>query len=133
MEKLWEEASLKDIYAAIMNKKDTVFRNIRQYIEETADFEYSKIKILRKLVQEFEDTGKILPEYVTTVINKPIKNYLNKFTFLTNEQIFGDNQLDIIRRYGLECAATDFAILLGCLTCSLNYTSEGERACAWWT
>ena len=38
---------------------------------------------------------------------------MNNFTFLTDEQIFGNNQLDIISRYGTKCAITDFSILLG--------------------
>ena len=30
--------------------------------------------------------------------------YMNNFTFLTDEQLFGNNQLDIISRYGTKCA-----------------------------
>lgn len=62
--------------------------------------------------------------------------YMNNFTFLTDEQIFGSNQLDIIRKYGTACAITDFSILLGGFVSSY-YTSEGntgkDRTGWWWT
>ena len=62
---------------------------------------------------------------------------MNNFTFLTNEQIFGDNQLEILKKYSIKCAVTDFAILLGTYASSENYTSEGnnlkDRAGRWWT
>ena len=62
---------------------------------------------------------------------------MNNFTFLTDEQIFGNNQLDIISRYGTKCAITDFSILLGGYVSSNYYTSEGntrkDRTCWWWT
>lgn len=61
---------------------------------------------------------------------------MNNFTFLTQEQIFGDNQLEILKKYGIKCAVTDFAILLGTFASSENYTSEGntlkDRAGRWW-
>ena len=62
---------------------------------------------------------------------------MKNFTFLTDEQIFGNNQLDIISRYGTKCAITDFSILLGGYVSSDYYTSEGntrkDRAGWWWT
>ena len=62
---------------------------------------------------------------------------MNNFTFLTDEQIFGNNQLDIISRYGTKCAITDFSILLGGYVTSYYYTSEGnarkDRTGWWWT
>ena len=62
---------------------------------------------------------------------------MNNFTFLTDEQIFGNNQLDIISRYGTKCAITDFSILLGGCVSSDYYTSEGntrkDRTGWWWT
>ena len=62
---------------------------------------------------------------------------MNNFTFLTDEQIFGNNQLDIISRYGTRCAITDFSILLGGYVSLDNYTSEGntgkDRTGWWWT
>ena len=63
--------------------------------------------------------------------------YMNNFTFLTDEQIFGNNKLDIISRYGTKCAITDFSILLGGYVSSDYYTSEGntrkDRTGWWWT
>ncbi len=62
---------------------------------------------------------------------------MNEFTLLTKEQIYGDNQLDILKKYGIKCAITDFAILLGGSVTSEYYTSNGtmlkERASWYWT
>ena len=59
------------------------------------------------------------------------------FTFLTEDQIFGENQIDILKKYGTKCAITDFAILLGGYVSSDYYTSEGnsrnDRTGRWWT
>ena len=38
---------------------------------------------------------------------------MSDFTFLTKEQCFGENQLDIFKKRGTKAAITDFAILLG--------------------
>lgn len=58
-------------------------------------------------------------------------------TLLTEEQIYGKNQLDIIKKYGSKCAITDFAILLGGYVAQDYYTSEGktlkDRTGWWWT
>ena len=35
---------------------------------------------------------------------------MNNFTFLSKDQIFESNQLDIIKKLGRRCAITDFAI-----------------------
>ncbi len=62
---------------------------------------------------------------------------MNDFTFLTNEQIFGKNCLDIFKKYGTKCAVTDFSILLGGFISSDFYTKEGktrkDRSSWWWT
>ena len=62
---------------------------------------------------------------------------MNNFTFLTDEQIFGNDQLDIIKKYGTKCAITDFSILLGGYVAGDYYTSEGnsrnDRTGWWWT
>ena len=57
------------------------------------------------------------------------------FTFLTEDQIFGKNQLDILKKYGTKCAITDFAILLGGSRTIEYYTEEGikSRASGWIT
>ena len=44
---------------------------------------------------------------------------MNKCTFLTEEQYFGSNQLEVIKKRGTKAAITDFAILLG------GYVSDG--------
>ena len=58
-------------------------------------------------------------------------------TFLTKEQIFGDNKLEILKKYGTRCVITDFSILLGGYVSSDYYTSEGntrkDRTGWWWT
>lgn len=62
---------------------------------------------------------------------------MSEWTFLTEEQIFGNNQLRILRKYGKKCAITDFSILLGGYVSSNSYTSEGNslknRTGWWWT
>ena len=59
------------------------------------------------------------------------------FTFLAEEQIFGNSQLEILQKYGTKCAITDFAILLGGDVTSDEFTSEGNtlnnRTGWWWT
>ena len=59
------------------------------------------------------------------------------FTFLTEEQIFGIDKLEIFEKYGTKCEITDFAILLGGYENLDYYTSEGiskeYRTGKWWT
>ena len=38
---------------------------------------------------------------------------MSNFTFLTEEQYFGDDKLDILERRGTKAAITDFSVLLG--------------------
>ena len=49
---------------------------------------------------------------------------MSKFTFLTEEQVFSDKQLDIYKKYGTKAAITDISILLGSYVSSNVYTSE---------
>jgi len=62
---------------------------------------------------------------------------MTDFTFLTEEQIFGDDKLDIIKKYGTKAAITDFSILLGGYVSEYYYTternSEKDRTGWWWT
>lgn len=59
-------------------------------------------------------------------------------TLLTYEQIFEDEQLDIIKKYGIKCAVTDFSILLGNGYSDIIYTNVGEETkdkkerTGWW-
>ena len=60
---------------------------------------------------------------------------MSEFTFLTDEQIFGDNKLEVLKKYGTRCAITDFSILLGGFVSSNYYTSEGntlKNRTGWW-
>ena len=38
---------------------------------------------------------------------------MSDFTFLTEEQIFGSNQIDVIKKRGTKAAISDFSVLLG--------------------
>ena len=62
---------------------------------------------------------------------------MSNFTFLTQEQIFGDNKLEILKKYGTKCAITDFSILLGGYASPNFYACEGKnrknRTGIWWT
>ena len=61
----------------------------------------------------------------------------SSFTFLTEEQIFGDAQIDILKKYGTACAISDFSILLGGYVNNYYHTKEGDtdkdRTDWWWT
>lgn len=62
-------------------------------------------------------------------------NLLPSISFLGEEQIVGDGKLDILKRYGTECAITDFSILLGGYGSYFFNPYEGkpERTGNWWT
>ena len=60
-----------------------------------------------------------------------------KLTLLSEEQIWGKEQLDIMRKYGTKCAVTDLAILTGCYVSSYYKVNEynslaGSRTSWWW-
>ena len=56
-----------------------------------------------------------------------MKQELSDFTFLTAEQLFGDKQLEILKKYGMRMAVSDFSILLGGYAgFDGEYTSEGN-------
>jgi len=59
------------------------------------------------------------------------------FTFLTEEQVLGNNQLEILTKYGTKAIITDFAILLGGYVSRNNYYIKGDfiddRTGCWWT
>ena len=62
---------------------------------------------------------------------------MNNLTLLTKHQILGENSLDVIKKYGLQAAVTDFCLLSGVFTFSGSYTKEVEdlknRTGEWWT
>lgn len=64
-------------------------------------------------------------------------NDVNDFTFLSVDQIYGKNKLNIIKKYGEQSGITDFAILLGGVVSPNNYTNDGnslkDRTGIYWT
>lgn len=56
------------------------------------------------------------------------------FTFLKENQIWGDSALEIMERYGTEVAPTDLAVILGgYMTGDDDRTSENDLTCASWS
>ncbi len=56
------------------------------------------------------------------------------FTFLTEDQIWGDDALDVMKKYGTAVAPTDLtAILGGVMNSTGTKISEGETPCASWS
>ena len=61
---------------------------------------------------------------------------MSKFTFLTREQCFGNNQLNVIKKRGTRAALTDFAILLGVYVSKNHIYSDSSlagRTGSYWT
>ena len=61
--------------------------------------------------------------------------YMQNFTFLTVDQIYGDEKLEIIKKYGLKAAITDYSILRGGYVSSDNsfVIDSVNRTGLWWT
>ena len=59
----------------------------------------------------------------------------NEFTLLSDEQTFGSQQIDVIKKMGRKCAISDFAILLGAYVSS-DYHVDGDNSMrgriGWW-
>lgn len=56
------------------------------------------------------------------------------FTFLNDDQIWGDDALEVIKRYGTKVAPTDLTVILGgVMNNSGARTYEGDLGCASWT
>ena len=56
------------------------------------------------------------------------------FTFLTKEQIWGDDALEVMKRYGTKIAPTDLTVILGGYMTGEDYrTSEDDLTCASWS
>ena len=55
------------------------------------------------------------------------------FTFLKDEQIWGDTALDVLKTYGTRVAPTDLAVLLGGKMNQNARTSEDDFACLSWS
>lgn len=60
---------------------------------------------------------------------------MNNFTFLTQEQFFEDDKLDIFKKRGTKAAVTDFSILLGAYVLDHHVDNdsslEGRTGCYW--
>ena len=70
-------------------------------------------------------------------LNEQIKLLKNKMTLLTEEQIFGEEQLEIFKKFGTKCVATDLSRLLGCAV-TRRYCIDGDdprknRTGKWWS
>lgn len=57
---------------------------------------------------------------------------MNNMTLLTYEQVVSKYKLDIFKKYGKGCKATDFAILLGADT-SFSFYEDPKNLCSYWT
>lgn len=56
------------------------------------------------------------------------------FTFLKEDQIWGDDALDVMKRYGTKVAPTDLTVILGVyMTGGGDRTSEDDLTCASWS
>ena len=56
------------------------------------------------------------------------------FTLLSEEQIWGDDALDVMKRYGTKVAPTDLTVILGgYMTDGDTRTSEDDLTCASWS
>jgi len=56
------------------------------------------------------------------------------FTFLKEDQIWGDDALDVMKKYGTAVAPTDLTVILGgYMTGSGDHTSEDDPTCASWS
>jgi len=87
------------------------------------------------LDEQLKGYSKKINSYYSNEVNNAMEKL--DFTFLTEEQIWGNKQLDILKKYGMRCAITDFSILLGGVVSDNHYTSEGNsrKDCTgfWWT
>lgn len=54
-------------------------------------------------------------------------------TFLTENQIWGDGAMDVIKQYGKRVGATDLAIALGACMSRDQTTSDGLKTTAVWS
>ena len=55
------------------------------------------------------------------------------FTFLKGDQIWGDNALDVMKRYGTKVAPTDLTAISGGLMSCDDCTSENDLTCVSWS
>ena len=61
---------------------------------------------------------------------------MSDFTFLTEEQCFGNDKLDILKKRGTQAAITDFSILLGAYVSDYHIDNDSSlegRTGYYWT
>ena len=61
---------------------------------------------------------------------------MSNFTFLTQEQCFGSDKLDILKKRGIKAAITDFSILLGAYVSDYHIDNDSSlegRTGYYWT
>lgn len=60
---------------------------------------------------------------------------MSEFTFLSENQIFSDDKLDILKKTGNKCLITDFGILLGGYSKIdfINKVGKNNSVCCWWS
>lgn len=54
---------------------------------------------------------------------------MSDMTFLDYEQVFGENRLDILKKYGTSSSITDFAIFMG----GSEFSRGHQTSTCWWT
>ena len=131
------------------NTNEIVSDSLFNFVEFVSD-EYSGIRNLTKELRlstqeiltmddEYRKKGIICiqeRDVILEIINT-IKKSISDFTFLTKEQCFGDNQLEILKKRGTKAAITDFSILLGGYVSPDNYIDNDRslegRTGNYWT
>lgn len=102
-QKSWSENILDRIrnwISAIIGKKDNV----------VATVDYKEVeKQGQEQKQSFRESLSIDENEMNALEN----NSKSNFTFLTEEQCFGEDKLDIFKKRGIKAAITDFSVLLG--------------------
>lgn len=60
-----------------------------------------------------------------------------EFTFLSNSQVFGKYKLHLLKKCGVKCCSTDFAIILGEYSAGISFFNSDthQKSCVgdWWT
>ena len=62
-------------------------------------------------------------------------NKINEIIILSEEEVFKDKRIDILKEVGLECPVTDFAILLGAAVIDCNNKEKDsslKSRTSWW-
>ena len=52
----------------------------------------------------------------------------NEFTLLSNDEVFGNDVVDVIEKFGKKAAISDYAIVLGADNSTESYTNDDDGA-----